>query len=78
MNKPFLPDESYLIMRWSDLETAWRMLAAPDKQSQVEETLDAVRLLSQTVGPEKAVFSMIAATAWLTDDRTVSNKDWPD
>ena len=76
MNKPFFPNDPYLMMRWSDLETAWRMLASPDKQSQIEETLEAVHALSQSVGPEKAVFSMIAATAWLTDDGPASNKDW--
>jgi hypothetical protein len=75
MNKPFFPNDPYLMMRWSDLETAWRMLATPDKLSQVEETLEAVHTLSQSVGPEKVVFSMIAATAWLTDDGTVFKKD---
>lgn len=75
MNKPFFPNDPYLMMRWSDLETAWRMLATPDKLSQVEETLEAVHTLSQSVGPEKVVFSMIAATAWLTDDGTVLKKD---
>ncbi len=75
MNKPFFPNDPYLMMRWSDLEVAWRMLATPDKLSQVEETLEAVYALSQSVGPEKVVFSMIAATAWLTDDGTALKKD---
>jgi hypothetical protein len=67
--------DPYLMMRWNDLEIAWRMLAAPDKLSEVAETLEAVHALSQNVGPEKVVFSMIAATAWLTDDGTVLKKD---
>ncbi len=70
MNKPFTPNSPYLLVHWDDLETAWRMLASPEKQSQIEHTLDAIRTLNIQVGPEKAVFTMIAATAWLTDDKT--------
>ena len=68
MNKPFTPKSPYLMVHWSDLETAWRMLASPDKQDHIEQTLSAVQTLNKTAGPEKAVFTMIAATAWLTDD----------
>ena len=69
MNKPFTPNNPYLLVHWSDLETAWRMLASPEKQAQITQTLKAVQTLNTNVGPEKAVFTMIAATAWLTDDR---------
>ncbi len=69
MNKPFTPKSPYLMVHWSDLETAWRMLASPDKQDHIEHTLNAVRTITTSAGPEKAVFTMIAATAWLTDDR---------
>ena len=69
MNKPFTPNTPYLMVHWSDLEAAWRMLASPDKQAHIEQTLNAVRTLNTSVGPEKAVYTMIAATAWLTDDK---------
>ncbi len=80
MNKPFnppmIPDEAHLLVRWSDLETAWRMLAAPSKQARIIDTVDAMRAFSQEAPPEKAVFTMIAATAWLTDDGPASKDDW--
>jgi hypothetical protein len=76
MNKPFIPNEPYMLMRWSDLENAWRMLASPDKQLHVEETLLAIRALSQNARADKAVFTMIAATAWLTDDSQSPMDDW--
>ncbi len=72
MNTTYLPDENYLLMSWSDLEVAWRMLAAPDKHGQIEDTLKTLRSLNTRVGPEKAVFTMVAATAWLTDDGQMS------
>ncbi len=82
MNKPFTPNNPYLLVHWSDLETAWRMLASPEKQDQITQTLKAVQTLNTNVGPEKAVFTMIAATAWLTDDRVQPdaadlNAGWP-
>lgn len=76
MNKPFTPNEPYMLMRWSDLETAWRMLASPDKQAHVEETLMAIQALSHNARADKAVFTMIAATAWLTDDSQSPTEDW--
>lgn len=63
-------------MQWSDLETAWRMLATPSKQVHIKDTLKAVQALSLTTGPDRAVFTMIAATAWLTDDGPDSKEDW--
>ncbi len=68
MNTTELPKEPYLQISWNDLETAWRMLAAPDKSPLIKDTLLAVQSLYQSDGPEKAVFNMIAATAYLTDD----------
>jgi hypothetical protein len=62
------PTDAHIMVRWTDLETAWHMLAAPDKQARVSETLAALRAVGDSAGPEKAVFTMIAATAWLTDD----------
>jgi len=68
MNTPYLPNEQYFLVRWSDLETAWRMLAAPGKQSQIDDTLHTLQTLDKSAGSEKAIFTMVAATAWLTDD----------
>lgn len=80
MNKPLipprLPDDPHVMVRWRDLEMAWRMLATPDKQARVTETVDAVRALSLSATSERAVFTMIAATAWLTDDGPASKEDW--
>ena len=82
MNKPFTPNSPYLLVHWDDLETAWRMLASPEKQDQITTILDAVRTLDDKVGQQKAIFTMIAATAWLTDERTppdgpASDSGWP-
>ncbi|MDC7683495.1 hypothetical protein PQU92_09425 [Asticcacaulis sp. BYS171W] len=71
-NTPHHPNEAYLLVRWEELEAAWRMLATPEKQAEITDTIIAIRELNRTAGPEKAVFSMIAATAWLTDDHPVS------
>jgi hypothetical protein len=62
------PTDAHILVRWSDLETAWHMLAAPGKLGQVSETVAALKAVGDSAGPEKAVFTMIAATAWLTDD----------
>lgn len=72
MDKTFLPDENYLMLHWRDLESAWRMLATPSKQTQIDDALQMVRKLDKTVGPEKAAFTLVAATAWLTDEDPVS------
>jgi len=81
MNTSLTPNPPYLLVHWNDLETAWRMLASPEKQDQIKQTLNTVQTLNARVGPEKAVFTMIAATAWLTDDRApeapLSSNGWP-
>ncbi len=71
MKTPYLPNEQYFLVRWTDLETSWRMLAAPEKQRQIDEILHTLQTLDKS-GQEKAVFTMVAATAWLTDDGTNS------
>ncbi|MBW8880010.1 MAG: hypothetical protein JF615_00915 [Asticcacaulis sp.] len=68
MNRTFLPDENYLMISFHELETAWRMLASPDKLPHITDTVKAIRELNRQHGPEKAVFTMISATAWLTED----------
>ncbi|MBP2158151.1 MULTISPECIES: hypothetical protein [Asticcacaulis] len=69
-------DDTHIKVRWKDLEVAWDMLATPEKQAQVADTLAALKVMSRNVGPEKIVFTMIAATAWLTDDGPAFPKDW--
>ncbi|WKL58317.1 hypothetical protein Q1W73_04875 [Asticcacaulis sp. ZE23SCel15] len=68
MTQAYFSSEPYFLIHWQDLEGAWRMLAAPDKQDEIVETLKAVQSLSLSNGSEKIVFNIIAATAWLTDD----------
>ncbi len=77
MDKTYLPQtEHYLIMSWKDLEIAWRMLTAPSKAHRIDDTLQTVQHLAQECGPEKAIFTIVAATAWLTDDRPSSMDGW--
>lgn len=68
------PDGPYFTIPWKDLEMAWQMLAAPERQTRVTETLEALRTLSQTTPPEKTVFTMVAATAWLLDGTSEAGK----
>jgi hypothetical protein len=69
MDKTFLPNDQYLIVSWRELEMAWRMMASPDKYSQIDNALQTVQAIQRTQGPEKSIFTIVAATAWLTDDR---------
>ena len=68
MTKSFVPDETYFLVRWSDLEAAWRMLASPSRHADIREVLQTLQTLDRGPEAEKAVFTMVAATAWLTDD----------
>ena len=68
MNRTFLPDDDHLIISFQELETAWRMMAVPDKLKHIDDTIAAVRRINQAHGPQKAVFNMVSATAWLTAD----------
>lgn len=52
------------------------MLATPEKQAHVDDTLVALKALYQSVGPEKAVFTLVAATAWLTDESPPPEGGW--
>lgn len=52
------------------------MLASPDKQAMVMETIEALKVTAVTAGPDKALFTLLAATAWLTDDGDVSGSGW--
>lgn len=66
----------FLLIEWQDLETALNLLAAPEKVERVAETLSAVRTLSLT-NPQRAVYTLVGALAWLTDDRACSHPDCP-
>lgn len=68
MTKSFVPDETYFLVRWSDLEAAWRMLASPSRHADIDEVLQTLQTLDRGPEGDKAVFTMVAATAWLTDD----------
>ncbi|EGF92974.1 hypothetical protein ABI_14130 [Asticcacaulis biprosthecium C19] len=68
MSQAFKPNDDYLIITYQELEMAWRMLASPEKLDQITDTLDSVRQLNRSYGPEKAIFTMVSATAWLTQD----------
>jgi len=68
MTKSFVPDETYFLVRWSDLEAAWRMLASPGRQADIDEVMHSLQTLDRSPDSGKAVFTMVAATAWLTDD----------
>lgn len=77
MNKPLSPNPSHMAIRWDQLELAWREMAVPQKQSSIRSILEDLQILHQTSGAEAALFDLIAATAWLTDEGTVSNRGWP-
>lgn len=77
MNKPLSPNPSHMAIRWDQLELAWREMATPQKQSSIRSILEDIQTLHQTSGAEAALFDLIAATAWLTDEGTVLNRGWP-
>lgn len=76
MNKTFDPSEHFFMIRWADLEQAWKMLASPDKLLLIPDALETMQVLDRYYGQERAVFNMIAATAWLTDDGPCSRGGW--
>lgn len=68
MSTPFMPNNQYMVVSWSELETAWRMLSAPEKHPYIEDCLQTVRDLYRTAGSERAILTFVATTAWLTAD----------
>lgn len=72
MSKSFYPNDNYLIISFQELEVAWRVLASPDKMHKIDESLQLIQTLNRTAGPAKALYSLVAATAWLTEDGTSS------
>jgi hypothetical protein len=69
MDKTYLPNDQYLTVSLRELELAWRMMASPDKFNQIQDALQTVQAIHRNEGPEKAIFTIVAATAWLTDDK---------
>ena len=67
MTTKFLPNAPYMIIHYRELEAVWRMFADPSKLPQVLEAVQAVRTLNNTVGPDKALMTLVAASAWLTE-----------
>ena len=51
-----------------DLEVALWTIANPSKQSLVTEIIQSILLIQQDNGPEKAAYTLVMATAWLTSD----------
>lgn len=77
MNKPYIPRPPHnetMTISFRDLETAWRMLASPDKHQHIEDAIETLKTLNRTHGPEKAIFNMVAIGAYLTDDGTSSEE----
>ena len=66
MKRDFLPNDTYMLISFDELETVWRMMAVPDKLKHLDAAVSAVRRLNQMHGPQKALYNMISATAWLT------------
>ena len=61
---------------WDDLETALNLLATPDKVERVLETVGAIQTLSRS-NPKRAIYTLVGAVAWLTDERTCSMPGCP-
>ena len=74
MDRTFLPNDSYLIISFDELETAWRMLADPAKLIHIDDAIAAIRNLNHALGPQKAIYNMITATAWLVSEEPVAEK----
>ena len=74
MERDFTPNDTYMIINFNELETAWRMMAMPDKLTHLDDTLSTVRRLNQLHGPQKALFHMVSATAWLMADESTPDR----
>ena len=66
--KPFQPNADYMIIHWKDLESALRLTAHPERHPKIRETVKTLQVLNNTLGPERAVLTMVAGIAWLTND----------
>lgn len=78
MNIHYIPQPKkipQILVSFEDLRTAWMMLASPDKTEFVEETLETLLTTLHTQSSVKTVYTMVAATAWLTDRGEGSGND---
>lgn len=66
------PNDNYLIISFDELLLAWAALASPEKQHLIDDTISTLKALNATTVPARTVFSMVAATAWLTADGEVA------
>ena len=64
------------MIEWEDLDIALNLLAAPEKVDRITDTLAIVRTLSVT-NPKRAIYTLVGALAWLTDDRPCSHPGCP-
>ncbi len=67
MPNRFFPNDHYMIIHYRELEAVWRMFADPGKIHQVTEAVEGVRKLNGTAGPDKALMTLVAASAWLAE-----------
>ncbi|ESQ84935.1 hypothetical protein AEAC466_07715 [Asticcacaulis sp. AC466] len=70
MSKLYHPDQqNYLSISYDELDMVLKMLADPQKSHHVSETINTVRTINMQVGTEKAIYTLVSAIAWLTDER---------
>ena len=67
MATKFFPNNDYMIIHYRELEAVWRMFADPNKAHQVAEAIQTVKQLNNSIGPDKALMTLVAASAWLTE-----------
>lgn len=72
---PVDPNDNYLIVTWAELEQSWLLLASPERTAYIKPTLTALQNVNRLEGSDKAIYSLVAATAWLTDDGVSSSGD---
>ena len=63
-----------ITVRWEDLETAWRMVAAPERQPDILDTVHVLQTLQQTY-PREATLKLISATMWITGSSEKSRSE---
>ena len=72
MTKHTLSNQHVMMISWNQLETVLKMMTASQKQPHVTDTVAGIQHHYRVDGPEKALFSLVTAIAWLTEDGTGS------
>lgn len=68
MTEQTLSNQHVMMISWNQLETVLKMMSASVKQPHVTDTVAGIQHHYRTDGPEKALFNLVTAIAWLTDD----------